>query len=81
MKLMFNKTTYKARWFEDSGVDENYTEKVPPDMGYIFDNELGEWVRKPEPASEPDTETECKEPELETEYEGKPDTDAQNPVI
>jgi hypothetical protein len=48
MKMMFNKTTYEGHWFEDNNkIDENYTEKAPPDTGYIFDENINDWILKP----------------------------------
>jgi len=59
MKLMFNKTTYEGHWFyEESDRPGNpedtagYTEKVPPDTSYVWDEEQDGWIRPPEPIQE-----------------------------
>jgi hypothetical protein len=49
MKLMFNKTEYFGQWFEDDEYPETFTDKVPQNTGYLFDDELNDWVPKPEP--------------------------------
>jgi hypothetical protein len=46
MKLMFNKNNFEGRWFEDEDYPDNWTEKVPPNTGYIFDDKKNEWVEK-----------------------------------
>jgi hypothetical protein len=56
MKLLFNKTDYYGHWFQDDETPEGFTEKVPPDTGYVFDDDAGEWVPKPEPPPEPEGE-------------------------
>jgi hypothetical protein len=53
MKLMFNKTNYEGHWFNDDETPEGFTEKVPPNAGYIFSEELDDWILKPEPEQEP----------------------------
>jgi hypothetical protein len=59
MKLMFNKNDYNGHWFYDDEDTEGYTEKVPLNTGYIFDEDLNDWVLKPEP--EPEIEPEEQE--------------------
>jgi uncharacterized protein with LGFP repeats len=54
MKLLFNKTEYYGQWFQDDEFPENFTEKVPPNTEYIFDEELDDWVEKPDPVIEPE---------------------------
>jgi hypothetical protein len=47
MKLMFNKTEYYGHWFKDDENTEGFTEKIPLNTGYIFDEELNDWILKP----------------------------------
>jgi hypothetical protein len=47
MKLMFHKTELYGHWFDDDILDEDFTEKIPLNTGYIFDEELNEWVLIP----------------------------------
>jgi hypothetical protein len=56
MKLLFNKTEYYGEWFRDGETPEGFTEKVPPNTGYIFDDDSDEWVPKPEPEIEEEPE-------------------------
>jgi hypothetical protein len=56
MKLLFHKTEYYGHWFEDEENPENFTEKIPPHTGVVFDEELNDWIPKPPP--EPDIEEE-----------------------
>jgi hypothetical protein len=59
MKLMFNKTELYGHWFRDDEDTDGFTEKVPPYTGYIFDDDLNDWILKPEAEIEPEpTETE-----------------------
>jgi hypothetical protein len=68
MKLLFNKTGYFGQWFDDDETPKGFTEKVPPHTGVIFDEDLGEWVPRPEPEPEPPPEPEPgDEPEPEIE--------------
>jgi hypothetical protein len=69
MKLMFNKTDYSGHWFYDDEDTEGYTEKVPLNTGYIFDEDLNDWVLKPEP-----------EPEIEPEEQEAPDNETTEQV-
>jgi hypothetical protein len=46
MKLLFNKKNFEGHWFEDTEDTEGWTEKVPPNGGYTFNDELNEWVPK-----------------------------------
>ena len=46
MKLMFNKKELYGKWFSDEEENNDWTEKVPPNTGYEFNEELGEWVEK-----------------------------------
>jgi hypothetical protein len=55
MKLMFNKTDYNGHWFEDGENPDGFTEKVPPNTGYMFDDDVDEWVPKPIPEAEGNT--------------------------
>jgi hypothetical protein len=48
MKLLFHKTEYYGHWFNDDETLEDFTEKIPPNTEYIFDEELGDWVLKSE---------------------------------
>jgi hypothetical protein len=52
MKLLFHKTEYYGRRFGDDENPEGFTEKVPPNTGYVFDEESNDWVLKPEPEIE-----------------------------
>jgi hypothetical protein len=52
MKLLFNKLEYYGEWFMDDEVPDNFTYKVPPNTGYVFDEALDDWVPKPEPEIE-----------------------------
>jgi hypothetical protein len=52
MKLLFHKTEYYGHWFNDDENTENFTEKVPPNTRYFFDEDLKEWVPIPEPTGE-----------------------------
>jgi O-acetylhomoserine/O-acetylserine sulfhydrylase-like pyridoxal-dependent enzyme len=54
MKLLFNKIEYYGQWFQDDEFPENFTEKVPPNTRYVFDEEIGDWIEKEEPVIEPD---------------------------
>jgi hypothetical protein len=56
MKLLFHKTEYYGHWFKDDENPENFTEKIPPDTGHIFDEEVNEWapIPEPEPIEEPE---------------------------
>jgi hypothetical protein len=65
MKLLFHKTEYYGHWFQDDENPENFTEKIPPDTRYIFDEEVNEWVPLPEP--EPTEEHEQPTEEADTE--------------
>jgi hypothetical protein len=58
MKLLFHKTEYYGHWFNDDENTEGYTDKVPPDTGYIFDEEQNNWVLKPTPEIEKQMEVE-----------------------
>jgi hypothetical protein len=58
MKLLFNKTEYYGHWFQDDETPDGFTEKVPPNTGYIFDEEANDWVLKPEPEPEGETDNE-----------------------
>jgi hypothetical protein len=49
MKLMFNKTNYEGHWFNDNENPVDYTEKVPLNTGFIFNEETNDWVLKREP--------------------------------
>ena len=44
MKLVFNKKDFCGFWKEDDFEDDDFTEKVPPDTGHVFSEDLGEWV-------------------------------------
>lgn len=65
MKLLFNKTDYHGQWFKDDEAPENFTSKVPLNTGYIFDENLNDWILKPviepEPISEPEIKQEEKQ--------------------
>jgi hypothetical protein len=52
MKLLFNKTEYYGKWFDDGENPVEFTEKVPLNTGYIFNEELNDWVRKPPKSNE-----------------------------
>jgi hypothetical protein len=52
MRFLFHKTELYGHWFDDDEAPEEFTEKVPPHTKVIFDEELNEWVEKPEPESE-----------------------------
>jgi hypothetical protein len=52
MKLLFNKTDYHGQWFTDNENPDGFTEKIPPDTGYIFDETANDWTPKPEPENE-----------------------------
>jgi hypothetical protein len=71
MKLLFHKTEYYGHWFDDKEKPEGFTEKVPPDTGYVFDEDLNDWVPKPIP--EPVPEEPVEEPEQDSEPETEPE--------
>ena len=48
MKLLFNKKDFHGQWFNDEDFDSSFTEKVPEHTGQEFNEELNEWVLKPE---------------------------------
>ena len=49
MKILYNKNINdEPGWFEDNFSDDNYTDKRPPDMSYIWDKEMGDWVKPAE---------------------------------
>jgi hypothetical protein len=52
MKLMFNKIDFNGHWFDDDEYPENFTGKVPPDTGHVFDEEADDWIPKPPPVAE-----------------------------
>jgi hypothetical protein len=58
MKLLFNKKDFQGHWFYDNEDTNGFTEKIPPNTGYIFNEELDDWVLKQEPIQEEPTETE-----------------------
>jgi hypothetical protein len=58
MKLLFSKTDFHGQWFNDDENPDGYTEKIPQNTGYFFDEELNDWILKPEPEQEPETEEE-----------------------
>jgi hypothetical protein len=88
MKLLFHKLDYYGRWFEDDENPEGFTEKVPPDTGHVFDEELNGWVPKPPPEAsltepEPGEQTEpepggetARHEEEPAEAEFHPETEA-----
>jgi hypothetical protein len=46
MKLLFNKKELYGHWFneENETINSDWTEKIPPNTGYIFNDNLNEWV-------------------------------------
>lgn len=46
MKLMFNKNTFEGHWFDEENeeIDTNWTEKVPLNTGYVFDENINDWI-------------------------------------
>ena len=56
MKLLFNKKTFESHWFEDDDNPGDYTDKIPPNTGYIFDKETDDWILKLKPIEEPEQE-------------------------
>jgi hypothetical protein len=52
MKLLFHKIDYWGQWFDDNENPEEFTEKVPPNTGYMFDEDSNDWILKPEPEIE-----------------------------
>jgi hypothetical protein len=48
MKLLFNKTDYNGQWFNDNEYPDDFTDKIPPDTGYIFNEEENNWIPKTE---------------------------------
>jgi hypothetical protein len=46
MKLMFNKENFEGQWFNDNDYPDGWTEKIPPNTSYEFNDELDEWVEK-----------------------------------
>jgi hypothetical protein len=52
MKLLFHKTEYHGHWFDDDENPEGFTEKVPPNTEYDFNEESNDLVLKPEPEIE-----------------------------
>jgi hypothetical protein len=56
MKLLFNKLEYYGQWFHDDENPDSFTEKVPANTGYVFDDGKNGWIPKPEPEiKEPET--------------------------
>ena len=47
MKLLFHKLELYGKWFQNNEIDLNFTDKVPPDTGHEWNEELQEWVLKP----------------------------------
>ena len=47
MKLLFNKIDFNGQWFHDNEYPKEFTDKVPPDTGYIFNDELDMWELPP----------------------------------
>jgi hypothetical protein len=58
MKLLFNKNDFSGHWFYGNEDTNGFTEKIPPNTGYIFNEELNDWVLKQEPIQEEPVETE-----------------------
>jgi hypothetical protein len=58
--LRHHGTNYYGEWFQDSETPEGFTEKVPPNTGYIFDEAMNGWVPKPEPIESESDPTETK---------------------
>jgi len=56
MKLLFNKETLEGHYFCDEEDTSGYTEKIPPDTSYVWDEEINEWTQPPEPEPEPEEE-------------------------
>jgi hypothetical protein len=54
MKLFFNKKEYYGQWFWETEVPEGFTEKAPPNTGYVFDDEQDDWIPKPIPEITPE---------------------------
>jgi hypothetical protein len=58
MRFLFHKTELYGHWFEDDEKPEEFTEKIPPHTGVIFNEELSDWVPKPrEVHNETESET------------------------
>jgi hypothetical protein len=58
MKLFFHKTEYYGHWFDDDENPDEFTEKVPLNTGYIFDENLNDWILQPIVKNEEQKETE-----------------------
>jgi hypothetical protein len=56
MKLLFNKIDFYGHWFEDDEYPDEFTEKIPQDTGYVFDEELNDWVPKPRETTNEESE-------------------------
>jgi len=74
MILMFNKTNYEGKWFKNWECNQaddttGYTEKVPPNTNYCWNEELNEWVLKPSVTEEPELEESEPEENLTPEHE------------
>jgi hypothetical protein len=46
MRFLFHKTELYGHWFDDNEKPEEFTEKIPKNTGYVFDEELDDWVLK-----------------------------------
>jgi hypothetical protein len=57
MKLLFHKTEYYGHLFNDNENPNEFTDKIPLSTGYIFDEELNDWVLKPVPEPKIEQET------------------------
>jgi len=54
MKLQYHKINLTGHWLRDNEIDDNYTEKAPPNNGYQWNEDLNEWELIPEPEAEPE---------------------------
>jgi len=61
MKLHYHKINLTGHWLRENEINNNYTDKKPPNNGYQWNEEINDWELKPvvvEP--EEDTETDNK---------------------
>ena len=47
IKLLFNKIGFNGQWFYNNEYPKGFMEKVPPDTGYVFNDELDMWELPP----------------------------------
>ena len=48
MKLMFNKKELYGKWFLDEEYNNEFTEKIPQHTCQEWNEEINEWIEKPQ---------------------------------